>query len=105
MNCGYKYVADAGTISGQSVAGNKLSVTGLKLDTVATPITASVGGVKCSVAPVVTATTLKCDLTSAPPAGSWNVKVNNIHGDVPVSGTKIDVAVTVTSLTPNTNMN
>jgi len=105
MNCGYKYVANVGEIESQTVSGTAVTITGKSMPT---PTEVSVGGVKCNM-PLTeaTATSIKCTLASAPPAGQWNVNIMDANGSVPVKSgvAKVTISPTITSVTPNSNLN
>jgi len=61
---------------------------------------------KCT-SPTATATQITCTLDIAPAAGQWDVKVIGLNGATPMGAAvaKISVPLTVTSITPNTDLN
>ena len=54
-----------------------------------------------------TAISVKCTLATLPAAGTWDVTVSDVSGKIPIKAgvAKIAVSVSVTSVTPNTNLN
>jgi hypothetical protein len=70
-------------------------------------LSVSVNGINCGALSEGTAISVKCTLASDPPAGSWNVKVYDANGDIPIKAgvAKVEVGLTVTSVTPATNLN
>jgi len=101
-SCDYKYIANAGEITAQTLAGKALTITGTALPT---PTKVTLGGIACAVG-TKSATSITCTLAVSPPAGAWDANVQNL-GSVPVKSgvAKIDVAVTVSGVTPNINLN
>jgi hypothetical protein len=77
LNCDYMYTTPSGAISGQSLTGNDLQVTGTSLST--SDISMQVGGVSCDDASG-SDTELNCVLQNGPKAGSWNVELTDAFG-------------------------
>ena len=104
-NCGYLYTVSAAEVTGQSLAGNVLTVTGTNLPTDLTDV--MLGDVGCG--PVTgSATTVTCTLLKNPAAGSYDaVDVFSADGRVPVNAgvNAISVALSTDSVTPNTDVN
>ena len=101
-SCNYKYIANVGEITAQALAAKALTITGTDLPT---PTKVTLGGIACATS-ATSATEIACTLATDPPAGAWDASVV-LLGMVPVKAgvAKIDVAVTVSSVTPATNLN
>jgi len=69
-------------------------------------VSVAVANSKC-ITVTATATQITCTLDIAPAAGSWNVKVTDVNGLIPIASgvAKISVALTVSSVSPNNNLN
>mmetsp|Transcript_33613 Transcript_33613/g.44334 ORF Transcript_33613/g.44334 Transcript_33613/m.44334 type:complete len:308 (-) Transcript_33613:8160-9083(-) len=105
FNCDYLYAAAPSEITAQALASEKeITITGTSLPT--TGVSVVLGNAKCGTV-TATETEIKCTLATLPAAGSWDVKVYEPKGLVPVkAGTaKIDVALEVTSITPSADLN
>ena len=104
FNCNYVYVDTASMITGQSLSGNDLIIDGTNLPTDVTSV--KLANSECG---VITASTtqITCTLTTSPAAGSWDVKVTDASGLIPVDASvgKINVALTVTAVSPSTDLN
>lgn len=81
-----------------------LTITGTGLPT---PTSISVGGTKCGTPTKKTATEIVCKLPSTLSAGNWDATIQTASGSVPIKAgvAKIVAPLTVTSVTPNTNLN
>jgi len=86
------------------VAGSTLTLAGTGLPT---PTSVSVGGTKCGTPTKKSATEIVCTLPNTLSAGNWDASIQTATGSVPIkAGTaKIVAALTVTSVTPATNLN
>lgn len=105
FNCDYVYTQPTSEVTAQVLAnGNELTITGTALPT--TDVRVVLGNAECG---TVTAseTEITCTLNVLPAAGSWDVQVYDNLGLAPIAvGTaKIDVALVITSITPNTDLN
>ena len=104
FNCDYVYVDTASLITGQSLSGNDLTIDGTNLPTDATSV--KLANSECG---VITASTtqITCTLTTSSAAGSWDVKVTDASGLIPVDASvgKINVGLTVTTVSPSTDLN
>lgn len=104
-NCDYLYTDSPAEVTGQSLAGNVLTVTGVNLPTDLTDV--KVGDVGCG--PVTgSATQITCTLLKNAAAGTYaEIDVYSADGRVAVSAsvTPITVALSTSAVTPNTNVN
>lgn len=105
LNCDYLYVDSTALITGQSLSGNILTITGTNLPTDLMDV--RVGRVGCG--PTTgTATSITCTLTKGAAAGTYSVEVVTVEGIVPVDtgvATPIIVALDATSLSPSAGLN
>lgn len=67
----------------------------------------SIGGVSCTSESIVASETqITCTLASGPSAGSWDVKVTDAYGLIPLSApSPITVSLTVDGVSPDANVN
>jgi len=105
FNCDYVYTQPTSEITVQALAnGNELTITGTALPT--TDVRVVLGNAECG---TVTAseTEITCTLGVLPAAGSWDVQVYDPKGLVPIADAvvKIDVALTVSAISPSTDLN
>ena len=91
LNCDYAYVAAVGSVTGQSLSGNVITVTGTGLPT--TDFDIIFGEQSCDTTTITaTATTASCTLLGFPAAGSWSATVRSASGDIPSTGL-VDISV------------
>ena len=104
FNCNYEYKAATSEITAQSLTEKALTITGTGLPT--TDVTVELGNAKCGTV-TASATEITCTLAVYPAAGSWDVRVYEPKGLVPIKAdtAKITVALVVNSITPNTDLN
>ena len=104
FNCDYVYVDTTALITGQTLSGDTLTITGTNLPT--SDVAVGLANSQCG---TVTATSgqITCTLTTPAAAGSWDVKVTDASGLIPVDASvaKINVGLTVTSISPSTDLN
>lgn len=104
FNCDYVYVDTTALITGQSISGNSLTITGTNL-----PVGATTVALANSVCGTVTATTtqITCTLTTPAAAGSWNVRVIDENGLIPIDASvaTIDIALSVSALLNGADLN
>ena len=82
FNCDYLYTAPTAVITGQSRSGNRLTITGTGLPT--TNISVGLANSVCGSILSASSTQIVCDLTQAPAAGSWDIKLTDPNGLIPV---------------------
>lgn len=104
FNCDYVYVDTASLITGQSLSGNDLTITGTGLPT--SDVSVKIANSVCGTV-TASATQITCTLSEPAAAGSWNVKVTDLSGLIPVDASvaTIDVALSVSSISPSTGLN
>jgi len=105
FNCDYLYKAAPSEITAQALANEKeLTITGTSLPT--ENVRVVLGNAECGTV-TAEATKITCTLKVLPAAGSWDVKVYEPKGLVPIkAGTaKISVALVVTKVDPATPLN
>lgn len=104
LNCDYLYVDSTAQVTGQSLAGNQITVDGVNFPTEILDV--RVGGVGCG--PVTgTATQIVCTLAQGPAAGTYaEVEVLTADGLVPVGAAVPPIVVTliINSVTPSTGL-
>jgi len=72
MNCNYTYRDAVGEVTGTTLSGTTLTVTGTDLPVAANISMISFGTVNCTVdESASTATSISCILTATPMAGDW----------------------------------
>ena len=105
LTCDYSYFTDGSTINTQTTASSILSVTGSAIPS--TEIVKIVyGTVSCDVS-TTTDSNIDCNLAGIPVAGSQTVQVTTVNGLIPVDTNFLPTQepLTVTSVTPNTDVN
>jgi len=97
FNCDYAYTATTSRITGQTLSGSTLTITGTNLPTAG--IKVRIANVGCDVQ-TGTSTQITCSLSIGPAAGSWNVQVTDASGLIPINNSvaKINVALSVTTI-------
>ena len=105
FNCDYLYKTAPSEITAQALANNvEITVAGTSLPTA--DVRVVLGNVACGTV-TATETSITCTLAESPAAGSWDVEVYEPKGRVPLATgvAKIDVALVVTAISPNTGLN
>jgi hypothetical protein len=102
LNCGYTYIQPTAQITDFSLSGTTLTITGTDLPSVIKTIQFS--NVACTNIVVTDTTTITCTVIAV--AGSWQPIVTDANGYIPINATNvINVPLTVTSVSPNANLN
>jgi len=104
FNCEYVYVGATGLVTGQTLSGDDLTITGTNLPT--SGVTVKLANSECGTV-TATATQITCTLTTSAAAGSWDVKVIDAFGLTPADAAtpKINVGLSVTNVSPNVDLN
>ena len=102
LNCGYTYVVPQDHVTGFSLTGTSLSITGTGFPSVIKQVVFSNN--VCKNVAVTGTTQITC--TAVPVAGSWQPIVSDAIGQVPVETVdQISVPLVLTSVSPNINLN
>lgn len=102
LTCGFNYIDALSEVTGYSLSGNTLTVTGTAFTNDIESITLS--NIACKSIQYVSDTELTCTITSV--AGSSAPIVISKQGLIPnVFGDNIEVGLTMNSVSPNTNLN
>ena len=104
FNCDYLYTSTSAVVTGQSLSGSTLTITGTGLPTADVKVKFS--NAECIVQSG-TNVQITCTLSISPAAGSWDVRVTDLSGLIPVDAAvaKIDIALVVTSVSKTTDLN
>ena len=105
FNCDYVYGTAPSEITAQALANGKdITITGTSLPV--ENIRVVLGNTECGTI-TASATEITCTLAVLPAAGSWDVELYEPSGLVPIATgvAKIDVALVVTSISPNSDLN
>jgi hypothetical protein len=104
LDCDYLYVDTTAQVTGQSLSGNTLTITGTDLPTDLLDV--KLGDVGCG--PTTgTSTSITCNLLKGAAAGTYpKVEVISVDGVVPLSFTAMPISVTLQTIgfSPNTNL-
>ena len=106
LNCDYVYVETSALITSQALSANDLTIVGTGLPTDVASV--SLASSKCDSTTIVASDTqITCTLSTSPAAGSWDVQLKDASGLIPIDSTAgaIDVALSVTSVTPGSGLN
>jgi len=109
FNCDYLYSEPTAVITAQSLSGLTVAITGTDLPL--TNFKVRFANTECGSAVTVTpgagSVDISCDLLLPPAAGSWNVELTDSSGLIPVASNvpAISVALTVSSVSPSTDLN
>ena len=105
FNCDYAYFEPTGLITGQTLSnGVDLVIVGTNLPT--ENVAVKFANSECN-SITVSESEISCSLTMMPAAGSWNVRIYDQSGLIPVDEAvlTIDVDLVVDSVSPNTELN
>ena len=105
FNCDFLYIEPAGLITSQVLTdGLDLTITGTSLPT--EDIRVILANAECE-SITASETDITCTLSHYPAAGSWDVRVLDYRGLIPLADDAdcIDVDLVVDSVTPNTDLN
>lgn len=106
LNCDYVYTTPPSEVTVQTLAANLLdiSIEGTALPTDGVRVV--LGNAECGTV-TATETAITCSLSHQPAAGSWDVQVIDANGLAPIADgvAKIDVALTVSSISPSSDLN
>lgn len=106
FNCNYTYVVAIGEITGTTLSGTTLTLTGTSLPLAANVVQISFGTVNCTIDEASSSdTTIVCTMTSYPMAGDWIAELQSKSGLIPNSAATTNVALVVTAVSPSTSLN
>jgi len=106
LNCDYTYTIGFGEWTAQTLSGKQIMLTGADLPTENFDII--FGETSCDLNTLASdGTNAECTLLAFPSAGSWNAELRSNLGNIPmnVAVTQIDVVGSVSSVSPNTDLN
>lgn len=105
FNCDYIYVSTSSLITSQSLSGSRVTVGGVDLPT-SNELQVKLSNAQCSIVSA-SSTQITCDLDILPAAGSWNVKVTDEFGLIPLDTgvALIDIGLTIDSVAPQSGLN
>jgi len=105
FNCDYTYVSTTAMITGQSISGNTLTITGTNLPT--TDIRVRLANSECGTITSSSTTSITCTLSHGAAAGSWYVQLTDASGLAPISTavSAINIALSISSVSPSTGLN